>query len=507
MTINTLIHLGAGPCQELEAHLALDPKRLILVEADPRQAEKLTALIQDDDHVSVRNLAIAATSGSVTFHRYNLPDAGSLHQATRLQALFPGLRFQQTLTMEAQDPCAFVDSLELNPDAEHLLIVDLPGEELAVLQALHEGSRLHGFRHLQLHCGHEPLYASGEGAGAILDWLSGQGFDVVACDESRDPDRPCWTLRLNPLKLDCLRFQERIQTLELDKHALVEARDEQARLAAERQQQIETLTAEKDALAKSKATLTTARDEQMKLAAESQQRIEALTAEKDAFAKDKAALTTACDEQARLAAERQQRLEELTAEKDALAKNEAAFTIARDEQAKLAAERQQRIEALSAEKAALAQEKTALASARDEQAKLAVNAKAEAEKQAKLAAERADQLAQRDEAYSALRRDNALALRIQMLRESDLRDLQQRYAEVIEKKDKQEILLKQLTERLTLASSYLNQLEHHSNGNARTPEELTERTAKDTEFAPSLEPQQPSQSQAGCSEWPLGKLP
>ncbi|MCK7575331.1 MAG: hypothetical protein MZV65_05235 [Chromatiales bacterium] len=363
-TIDTLIHLGAGPCRELDTHLALQSERLILVEADPSLAEALSARVQGLESVDVRHLAVAAQPGEVTFHRYNLPDAGSLHPATGLKALFPGLKLLQTLAMEAVGIGDLIDSLQLAADATHRLIIDLPGEEFPCLRALYGGGQLHRFQWLSMYCGHEPLYEHGATAETILDWLSEQGFDLVERDETQDPDRPCWLLKRNPLKLECLALQARIQQLLVeqaalakDKAALTAARDEQAKLAAERQQQIEALNAEKAALAKDKGALTAARDEQAKLAAERQQQIEALNAEKAALAKDKGALTAARDEQAKLAAERQQQIEALNAEKAALAKDKGALTAARDEQAKLAAERQRQIEALNAEKAALAKDK------------------------------------------------------------------------------------------------------------------------------------------------------
>jgi len=352
-TIDTLIHLGAGPCRELDAHLALQPERLILVEADPSLAEALSARAQGLESVDVRHLAVASKPGEVTFHRYNLPDAGSLHPATGLKALFPGLKRLQTLTMEAVGIGDLIDSFRLEPDAVHRLIVDLPGEEFPCLRALDDGGQLHRFQWLSMYCGHEPLYEHGLAAGAILDWLSEQGFDLVECDETQDPDRPCWILKRNPLKLECLTLQSQIQqfladksALTKDKAALSAARDEQAKLVAERQQQIEALNAEKAALAKDKVALSAVRDEQAKLAAERQQQIEALNAEKAALAKDKAALSAARDEQAKLAAERQQQIEALNAEKAALAKDKAALSAARDEQAKLAQARQVEIDNL-----------------------------------------------------------------------------------------------------------------------------------------------------------------
>ena len=45
-----------------------------------------------------------------------------------------------------------------------------------------------------------------------------------------------------------------------------------------------------------------------------------------------------------------------------------------------------------------------------------------------------------------------------MLRESDLADLQQRYKETVDLKDRQARLLETLKERLSVAASYLRQL-------------------------------------------------
>jgi len=168
------------------------------------------------------------------------------------------------------------------------------------------------------------------------------------------------------------------------------------------------LLTQRDGLAKALADSNTARDEQAKLAAERQQRTDALsqqvaqlTSERDALAKARAEITAARDEQAKLAAERQQRTDalaqqvaQLSSERDALAKARAEITTARDEQAKLAAERQQRIDAaikdkalLSTERDTLAKERTALVAARDEQTKAAREAR---QKLATLEAEMAE---------------------------------------------------------------------------------------------------------------------
>ncbi|MCC5809410.1 MAG: hypothetical protein JJU06_03470 [Ectothiorhodospiraceae bacterium] len=65
---------------------------------------------------------------------------------------------------------------------------------------------------------------------------------------------------------------------------------------------------------------------------------------------------------------------------------------------------------------------------------------------------------QKDAELAAARSDVAVALRLQSLREADLKDLQQRYAELREAKLERDDLLAQVTQRLDLAAEYLHQL-------------------------------------------------
>ncbi|WP_036253114.1 hypothetical protein [Methylobacter sp. BBA5.1] len=169
---------------------------------------------------------------------------------------------------------------------------------------------------------------------------------------------------------------------------LTQARNEQTRLASERQRRIEQLTQvindaakkqekeQQEALSRlaqerEKQTrlqteiqqLVQAKDEQAQLAAERMQQIELLTIAKAETKKQAderqnqiAALIQAKDEQARLADERMQRIEQLTvakaeAEKQAGERQNqiAALIQAKDDQEKLSADRLQRIKQLETE--------------------------------------------------------------------------------------------------------------------------------------------------------------
>jgi FkbM family methyltransferase len=319
-TIDTIVHLGAGRCSELDDYLAQQPRRLLLVEADPQLAEDLQNRTKDLESVQVSCAAIAGRPGPATFNRYNLPEFNSLHAASKLIELFPGLKTVEQLKVNAISPDSLLSLLKLNVEQKNLLIIDLPGEELPVLQVLKQSQKLHLFCQMILHCGCQSLYEESEPAALILAWLRDEGFDLVAKDCSIDPDRPSWTLLRNVVQLRNSELQNQVEqsTKKIEEWAIQ---------AADLQDRVEALTRELDV--------------QKKQAKEREIQI--------------GQLKKACEQQAGLVTDREQRIAELR--KD------------RDKQADLAADRQSKI--------------SKLVQSRDEQSKQASERKLQIDIQAK----------------------------------------------------------------------------------------------------------------------------
>jgi hypothetical protein len=349
--------------------------------------QKRTAELQN---VQVIPSAVAGSPGPGVLYRYNLPGASSLHPATGLLQLFPGLREVDQIAVDAVAPTTLLQPLELAPHGEKLLVIDLPGEEIPVLAALWEANALQLFNQLKLRCGREPLYEGCVPAAQVLHWLEEHGFSLLSEDESEDPDYPCWTLQRNVLQLRNLELTDQVAELQRQLTGLQEqltqfdqARDEQAKLAADRQAQLDTLRQERDAatreLAEQKTQLeqasqakagqeklandrhaqiqqlTQARDEQAKLAADRQAQLDTLRQERDAATRELAEQKTQLEQanhakaaQEKLATDRQAQIQQLTQ--------------ARDEQAKLAGDRQAQLDTLHQERDAatkhLAEQKT-----------------------------------------------------------------------------------------------------------------------------------------------------
>lgn len=339
-----LVHLGAGQCSELAQYIALRPQSLLLIEADPQIAHDLQARAAEYAQLKVICAAVSGHPGPAILHRYNLPGASSLHPATGLKKLFPGLKETGRIKVEAVTPDSLFRSLNLQNDFENTLVIDLPGEELPILQSLLKSELLYLFSRLYLNCGREPLYEGSTTAQSILQWLEKHGYVLLRENNLQDPDRPCWALQLNKLHFEIRTLHTAIIQIKLERDEAIKEKDEHAHLLQESSKREKTLEAEKTQLEKKLSALEQARDEQRILAGNY--------------------------------------LEQINQIKDELRKTQQSAN---------------------------------------------------------------------------------LAIKLQMLRESDLKDLQQRYSEVVSTQEQQHILLNKLEDRLRLAASYFRQLcDQHS---------------------------------------------
>lgn len=211
--VDTILHLGAGRCSRLEDYLALMPKRVLLVEADPQLAQELKSRTAHLPQIQVQCAAVAGSPGRATLYRYNLPYAGSLHPASGLLEFYPGLKETGRSEMETAAAAALVEPLHLQLQHANRLVVDIPGEELPVLQALQAAGQLQLFSGVWLFCGREPLYEGCEPASGILEWLREAGFDLVSEECGDDSDGACWKLQRNTLQTQNVRLEQQAETL------------------------------------------------------------------------------------------------------------------------------------------------------------------------------------------------------------------------------------------------------------------------------------------------------
>ena len=408
--IGLVLHLGAGDAPEVEAWRAAGAHHIALVEANPVLARTLRQRFGSRANVSVHDCAVAGTDGMAALQVYNLMGLSALRPPADLAALFPGLRRVAAAEVATMRPSRLLETLPPAGAAPDVLIVDIPGEEAAALAELIEAGALRRFHHILLRCGTTEHYLGSSPAAELCAELEGSGYRLTRTDAA-DPDRPWFAFHLDPLRLE-------VETL---RQTLADERTELEAAVAQFQ-------AERDTMAAHAADLGAARD--------------AMAAERDRISQERDA--------------RDATIAQLQAERDTMAARIAELEA---EHANTAAERdrisQERdacdatIAQLQAERDTMAAHAADLGAARDTMA---------AERD-RISQSLSEAQAAHAEQVELLRGDAALAVRLQAMREADLRDLQRRHARLTAEKEQQDTLLHKLTERLTLAAQYLQELE------------------------------------------------
>ena len=207
-----LVHLGAGGCPDLEGFLSRYA-RVVLVDADSRSVDALQRRAPSEPRLCVIQAAVASEAGSGFLYQYNLPDATSIHPATGLLELFPGLRLIDKTPIALESVVDVLRSIDLEAHAANTIIVDLPGEEFPVLYTLARLGLLVQFQEVYVHGGRIPLYEGAMPLPEIAHWLKDEGFDLQEEDDSADPDKPCARFRRNRLSWQNRELESRISSL------------------------------------------------------------------------------------------------------------------------------------------------------------------------------------------------------------------------------------------------------------------------------------------------------
>jgi hypothetical protein len=282
--LGSIVCIGAGTGADLAALGALRPRRLVLVEGDPEAAAEIEDELRGRRDAQLIRCAVSATGGAATWHTYSLPRFNGLSAASeRLRLHYPRLRTIATASIQTTPLHELLGSLDLAQDASHLLVLDAPGSEDALLGGLSDDA-LRAFEWIVLRGCAEPLFAGAQTAAAALQRLEDRCFTLIAGASASSPLWPLHLLHQDQAKVENRRLEQRLAEL------TAAARERDAALATLRAGQI---------------ALTQAHDEQMQLAAELRQQLEQVT--------------KARDEQSRLATDRQAQLQKLAAERDRLA--------------------------------------------------------------------------------------------------------------------------------------------------------------------------------------------
>jgi hypothetical protein len=214
-------------------------------------------------------------------------------------ALYPKLRVLEVLKPPTTALQVFLENLILPDGGNHLLVIDLPGQEAALLSALPDHS-LDRWAWIAIRAAANPPQHAANPVSATRSAMATLHFEAVELGESSDPAWPVLLFRRDPVKAGMQaelenrarllvqkaaqihQQSERLTQFEAERTALMAESDE---LASRSQ----ALAVESDALRTERTALMAERDE---LASRSQ----ALAVESDALRTERAALMAERDE-------------------------------------------------------------------------------------------------------------------------------------------------------------------------------------------------------------------
>tara|TARA_R110001583_G_scaffold129593_3_gene281376 strand:- start:6506 stop:7864 length:1359 start_codon:yes stop_codon:yes gene_type:complete len=170
-----LLYLGAGSCPSVTQYSEIANK-VYLVEAQPVLANQLRTDTAVLENVTVIEAIIAAESQPAVFQDYNLRWAASLALPAGLKKIYPSLTCIAERNAETQAVTQLVTNLALSDQQPNALIIDLPGQELELLEALAAQQQLQSFDEILLISAKDGVYDPDHSAAPLIAWCASHAY-------------------------------------------------------------------------------------------------------------------------------------------------------------------------------------------------------------------------------------------------------------------------------------------------------------------------------------------
>ena len=195
--LDLVVHIGPGAFVSPSDYAPLQPAQIVLVEADSAAVTRLQrAFAGSTPKARILEKLLLPSPGPASLFRFNLPAVNGIRPVGALKTLYPNLRLVEEIPLVGESFPSFLASLSLESEASRLLILDVQGQELALLESL-SPDVIERFDWILLRgC----ASAFQEGANLLAgasSFLESRFFESAAIDAETDPAWPCQLLRLN----------------------------------------------------------------------------------------------------------------------------------------------------------------------------------------------------------------------------------------------------------------------------------------------------------------------
>ncbi|MEX0284738.1 MAG: FkbM family methyltransferase [Paracoccaceae bacterium] len=185
--VDLIVHVGAHWAEDAALYESFGAKTVLWIEADPDTFARLTDILSertgDTRHVAECALVSDAPGEELTFHRFKGDgSSSSVHNSTETyRARFPGHgESGEVITLRTTTLPEILQrhGIDLSPSQRAMLVVDVQGHEMAVLQGLGDG--LLPFELCKCEVSRVPMYAGGAMFSDIDAHFKARGYRLAS---------------------------------------------------------------------------------------------------------------------------------------------------------------------------------------------------------------------------------------------------------------------------------------------------------------------------------------
>jgi FkbM family methyltransferase len=183
---HTIVHVGANTAQELDRYEALEPRRVVWIEADPSIVPETRKHVAAHgsaavEHICAEALVTDADAQEASFNLFsNRGESSSLFRSTEVgRRAWPGIaETGEVKRLKTSRLDTLLRGLSIEADQVDMLVIDVQGAELLCLKGA--GEYLECATFVEVEVSREAVYEGGVLFPELDDYLSRSGYARVS---------------------------------------------------------------------------------------------------------------------------------------------------------------------------------------------------------------------------------------------------------------------------------------------------------------------------------------
>lgn len=226
-----VLQIGTGGNAQLVHYTQKGFRDIIIVEPNPEYSADLSATAAGYDHIQVINAVLDEGGEKRLFNILNFPEFSTLKDPIGLTALLPGIKVAETVLVDTISPVEVAALLSSpHPDHTDILVINVPGSEADILEAVLATQDLGRFGYLIVRCPREVYFEGAVAGPELTQRLTAQDFALLDCYNHDDPDWPVYLFQRDVSAIKIRGSQKQVKSLqgnlEAKAAALTEAQDQ-----------------------------------------------------------------------------------------------------------------------------------------------------------------------------------------------------------------------------------------------------------------------------------------